>query len=147
MKRQTKADRILNDSEMRLEAARIEEQTAQSRLNTAKAVRMALEAAHIAWQKELAPTPRKAAKKAAGSPVELKDPASDKELMCGVCGNAPGFQDHFKPSPNYHEFEGPKPVARVSRKSRLKSEAVLSDQSSGTVTDSAGVAANAASGD
>ena len=25
--------------------------------------------------------------------------------LCGVCGNEEGYQDHFQPSPNYHELE------------------------------------------
>ena len=24
--------------------------------------------------------------------------------LCGICGNEAGYQDHFKPSPNYHPF-------------------------------------------
>jgi len=124
MKRQTKADRILNDSAMRLEAARIRVQTAQSQLNSAKDVLFELQEAHNALENELAPTPRKAAKKAAGGAAAPKEAPSDKEPMCGLCGNAPGFQDHLKPSPNFHEFEGPKSVARASRKSTKKSEAI-----------------------
>jgi len=47
----------------------------------------------------------------------------------------------------YHEFEGPKPVARASRKSKAKSEAALSDQSSEIEKEIATGAANVASGD
>ena len=28
--------------------------------------------------------------------------------MCGACGNAEGYQDHFPPSPHFHEFVVPK---------------------------------------
>jgi len=31
-----------------------------------------------------------------------------KDNWCLVCGNDADFQDHFKPSPNYHAFEGKK---------------------------------------
>lgn len=29
----------------------------------------------------------------------------EKEPICGICGNNEMFQDHFKPSPHYHEFK------------------------------------------
>lgn len=32
-------------------------------------------------------------------------PVEKSEPMCGVCGNGEMFQDHFKPSPHYHEFK------------------------------------------
>jgi hypothetical protein len=144
MKRQTKADRILNQSTERINEimgliadAELELSQAQNEVYYLYAALNAHKIDHAALEKELAPTPRKAAKKAAGGPVAQKEALSDKEPMCGLCGNAPGFQDHFKPSPNYHEFEGPKPVARAPRKSKQKSEATVSTQSIEDAKDSA----------
>jgi DNA repair exonuclease SbcCD ATPase subunit len=142
MRKQTKADKILNDSVMRLEAARIRERTAQSQLNTAKALREYAEEAHEALEKELAPTPRKASKKPAASPPAQKEELSDKEPICGVCGNAQEHPDHAKTYLSSHDFEGPKSVARVGRKSKQKSEAPASGQSSETGTDAAMAASN-----
>lgn len=34
--------------------------------------------------------------------------SEDDGPKCGICGNPEDYQDHFKPSPNYHEFVGPK---------------------------------------
>lgn len=31
--------------------------------------------------------------------------------LCGICGHGKDYQDHFKPSPNYHEPELPKKAA------------------------------------
>lgn len=144
MKRQTKADRILNQSTERInETMRLiadaeqELSKAESKVNYLYAALNAHKIDHAALEKELAPTPRKAAKKAAGGVAAQKEAPSDKEPMCGLCGNAPIFQDHFKPSPNFHEFEGPKLVARAPRKSKAKSEAALSDQSSEIKTETA----------
>ena len=71
-KRETKADRILRDSEMRLEAARMRERTAQSQLNTAKALREYAEDAHSGLVLGLAPTPRGTSKKPGASPQAPK---------------------------------------------------------------------------
>jgi hypothetical protein len=141
-KRETKAERILNDSAMRLEAALIRLRTAQAVVSQRQAIAEALEEAHKALEKELAPTPRKTAKKPAASPQAQKEQSLSKDPICGVCGNPQDFQDHFHPSPNYHDFEGPKPVARAPRKSRQKSEPAPSGQSSETGTDAAMVASN-----
>lgn len=119
MPRTANADRILNESAMRLEAARLRETLAQSQLNTAKAVLEAIQQAHTALENALTPKPRKKPERSA--PAQ-KDLPVDKEAICGVCGNTADYQDHFKPSPNFHEFEGPKPVARAPRKSKQKSE-------------------------
>jgi|SRR5688572_26398792 len=52
-------------------------------------------------------TPRKAAtKKKKDTPLLVPD--GTQEPMCGACGNNAEYQDHFAPSPNYHEFEAPK---------------------------------------
>jgi len=141
-RRNTKADKILNDSAMRLEAARMRRHSAQSALNTAIAVFEAVQAAHDALEKDLAPTPRKTAKKPAASPPAKKEQPLGKDPICGVCGNPQDFQDHFAPSPNYHEFEGPKPVARAGRKSRQKPDPAPSGQSSETGTENVLVASN-----
>lgn len=37
---------------------------------------------------------------------KLDEPESGD--LCGVCGHNEAYQDHFRPSPNYHEFEAPK---------------------------------------
>ena len=111
---------------MRLEAAVLRENLAQSQLNTARALREYAEEAHRALVSELAPTPRKTSKKPAASPVAPKEPQPGKELLCGVCGNAEDFQDHYQPSPNYHIFDVGKLAARLPRKSRQKSEATNS---------------------
>src|SRR5688572_26666691 len=71
MPRTTNADRILNDSAMRLEAARMREALAQSQLNTAKAVLEALQKAHETLERELTPKPRK--KQERSAPAQ-KDP-------------------------------------------------------------------------
>jgi|ERR1041385_8268053 hypothetical protein len=48
--------------------------------------------------------------------------AQEDGPLCGACGHGADYQDHFKPSPQYHEFDGPKSVARAPRKSRQKKE-------------------------
>jgi hypothetical protein len=119
-RRNTKADRILNESAMRLEAARIREQLAQSQLNTAKAVLEAVHAAHGALEKELTAQPRKKTEKPASAPAPLP---ADKELKCSICGNLPGHPDHD--TEHYlgaHAFEAPKSsVARGKKNSKLNS--------------------------
>jgi len=130
-RKNTKADRILNDSAMRLEAAVLRERLAQSQLNTAKALREYAEEIHKGLEKEYAPTPRKTGKKPAGSATTQQE-ASPKDLTvpCGKegCNQLAASLVH---DPNggyagYHEFEGPKLVARVPRKSKQKSEATNS---------------------
>lgn len=109
-KRFTKADAILNESAMRLEAARIRERTAQSELNTARATREALQEAHDALEKALARQPRKKA----APPVAQKDLPVDKPVLCGACGNEASYTDHFEPSPHYHKFEDPQAKKKVA---------------------------------
>jgi hypothetical protein len=96
-----------------------------------------------------APTPRKAAKKAAGSPVERKEEANKKDSGALCVANVPTLDvpcgepesalihDIAGGYASYHEFEGPKLVARAPRKSKQKPEAALSDQSSEIETVSA----------
>lgn len=130
-RRNTKADRILNNSAMRLEAARIREQLAQSQLNTAKAILEAAQEAHSELARELTPTPRKAAtKKPATAATAPKEPTADKDLKCGTCGNVKDHADHDRGYIKSHDFEPPKSVARAPRKSRQKIEGASSTQSS-----------------
>jgi hypothetical protein len=121
-KRETKASRILNQARVRMEIARQNLETAEGQLGIARAALNARTMAYNALEKELAPTPRKAAKKPTINAPAPTEQATDKDPICGICGDAQDYQDHFQPSPNYHEIEGPKLVARVPRKSKQKSE-------------------------
>lgn len=142
-KRETKASRILNHARERMEIARQNVETAEGQLGIANAALNAHTMAYNALEKELAPTPRKTAKKpAASAPLQKEEPIG-KDPICGVCGNGQDFQDHFKPAPNYHEFEGPKPVARAPRKSKPKLEAPASTPSIEGETASVTSASNA----
>lgn len=38
-------------------------------------------------------------------------PDGAKPVLCGACGNDKDYQDHFAPSPNYHEFDKGKKAA------------------------------------
>jgi hypothetical protein len=122
MKRETKAFRILNQARERMEIARQNVESAEGQLGIANAALNAHTMAYYALEKELAPTPRKTAKKPAASTPTTKEQPTGKDLICGVCGNDQDYQDHFQPSPNYHEFDPPKSVARAPRKSKPKSE-------------------------
>jgi hypothetical protein len=146
MRKNTKADRILNNSAMRLEAAIMRERLAQSQLNTAKAVLEAVQAAHDALTKELGAEPRAATKKPSASPAQ-KEPTADKEANCGTCGNVKDHPDHDRGHINSHDFEPPKSVARAPRKSKPKEAHILSIPGSETSSEGAGDAALAASGD
>jgi hypothetical protein len=145
MRKNTKADRILNNSAMRLEAAIMRERLAQSQLNTAKAVLEAVQAAHDALTKELGAEPRAATKKPSASPAQ-KEPTADKEAKCGTCGNVKDHPDHDRSYIKSHDFEPPKSVTRVPRKSKQKSEAAISIQNLEIVPGSVSDAALAASG-
>ena len=125
-RKNTIADRILNDARERLRVATEYVETAETQLGIARAAQSAHRMAYDALERELAPTPRKTSKKPAASPVAPKEPQPGKELLCGVCGNAEDFQDHYQPSPNYHIFDVGKLAARLPRKSRQKSEATNS---------------------
>lgn len=158
-KRNTKADRILNNSAMRLEAAIIREQLAQSQLNTAKALREAAEEAHNALTAELAPTPRNASTKkaAASAPAQSDSPADKKDSGAPCIANVPTLnvpcgerEDRPIHDPNggyagYHPFETPKPVARAPRKSKAKPGETSSVPSSEIAPAAAGNVAHAAS--
>ena len=142
-RRNTKADRILNDSAMRLEAAVLRENLAQSQLNTARALREYAEDAHRALVSELAPTPRKTGKKPAAGPVAPKEQANPEKVAPGLCSHvfeggkpclaAPSNAIH-DPEFEYaghHSFKPSNFVARAPRKSRVKSEATNSIPSIG----------------
>jgi DNA repair exonuclease SbcCD ATPase subunit len=148
-RRNTKADRILNESAMRLEAARMRVDLAQSQLNTARAVLEAVQVAHEALEKELTPTPRKAStKKATASASAQQDPPADKDAKCGICGNPPDHADHDRTYVRSHDFEAPKPVVRAGRKSRTKPGDTSSAASSEIEKADAGnVALGASAGD
>ena len=149
-RKNTKADRILNDSAMRLEAARLRVQTACAQLNSANLVFEAVQEAHNALEKELAPTPRRSSKKPVASPVASKEQAKDEKIAPGLCSHVFEGGKHCLAAPSnaihdpefeyagHHEFEGPKLVARAPRKSRVRSETRSSDQNSGTVTNDGG---------
>jgi hypothetical protein len=47
-------------------------------------------------------------KQAAANAGDLDFADNEAGPKCGTCGNAEDYQDHFQPSPNYHEFEAPK---------------------------------------
>jgi hypothetical protein len=146
MRKNTKADRILNNSAMRLEAAIMRERLAQSQLNTAKAVLEAVQTAHDALTRELSADSRTATKKPSASPQAQKEPTADKEAKCGICGNVKEHSDHDRSYIKSHDFEPPKSVARVPRKSKQKSEAAISIQNLEIVPGSVSDAALAASG-
>lgn len=60
----------------------------------------------------------------AQQPLILNEDVEAEETgpLCGACGHIADYQDHFKPSPQYHEFDAPKFVARAQRKSKQKKE-------------------------
>jgi hypothetical protein len=140
MRKNTKADRILNNSAM-------SERLAQSQLNTAKAVLEAVQAAHDALTKELGAEPRPATKKPSASPSTQREPTGDKEAKCGTCGNVKDHPDHDRSYIKSHDFEPPKSVARAPRRSSKKPEETSSIPSSETSSEDVGNAALAASGD
>lgn len=55
--------------------------------------------------------------------------------LCQICGNFAQYEDHFKPSPNYHEFDAGKSAAQPARgKSSTNGGATTSTPSSETET-------------
>lgn len=136
MPRTTNADRILNESAMRLEAARLREALAQSQLNTAKAVLEAIQQAHTALENALTPKPRKKAEKSAPAQKDLTADKKVSDALCAAqvptldvpCGEPKDALIHDPKGgyASYHEFEGPKSVARAPRKSKPKETHSLS---------------------
>lgn len=147
MARQTKADRILNDAAMRVEAARIRERTAHSELNTARATLAVLQEAYDSLERELAPKPRKKAAQSqpaqAKLPTDKKEKQPDTDANCGICGNPKDHADHDRTYLKSHDFEAPKSVASATKRSSRKGAAANNTQSTEIVS----VAAMSASGD
>jgi len=114
---------------MRLEAARLREQTAQSELNIARAVVKNAQEAHDELVRELTPQPRNKTEKATASAPAQKDPPA---VVPGTCSyKYPNGNGCFATADNaihdksmgyagYHPFEPAKPVARAPRKSKQK---------------------------
>jgi hypothetical protein len=152
MKRQTKADRILNQALERMEAAQLKVEDAQSQLNLARATCNAYQMTYYALKKELEPTPRKKREKPAASPVALKEQAKTEAVVSGLCSHeleggttclaAPDKPIHFPEYAGNHPFERPKSVARAPRKSRQKPESAPSTQSTEGETENALVASS-----
>lgn len=140
MPRTTNADRILNESAMRLEAARLREALAQSQLNTAKAVLEAIQQAHTALENALTPKPRKKPEKAtASAPAQPPETESPKTARCGVCYEVEGYAVHDKTMgyADYHPFDAPKSVARARKRSSPKGSEVSSTPTSETEKETA----------
>lgn len=88
--------------------------------------------------------PRKAStKKAIASAPAQKDLSVIEGAKCAICGNVLGHPDHDRSYIKSHDFEGPKPVARATRKSKQKSEATNSTPSIEAGTESVLAASSA----
>jgi hypothetical protein len=68
----------------------------------------------------------------------------DAEPICGACGNAEDYQDHFKPSPHYHPFQS---APSAKKRSSAKGAAQSSTANSVTAKENVSDVALAASGD
>lgn len=104
-KRQTKADVILSEARARAESAKSKVNELQADLYAAQSAFNAHYESLAHLEKALAPKPRKKVVKEV--PTQKNLPTDTKEPLCGTCGNAEDYQDHFQPSPDYHEFEAP----------------------------------------
>jgi hypothetical protein len=152
MKRQTKADRILNQALERMEIARTNVETAEIQIAIARASYDAHQMAYYALKKELEPTPRKKREKPASGPVALKGQAKTEAVLSGSCSRvledgttclaAPDNPIHFPEFAGNHSFERPKSVARAPRKSKQKPESAPSTQSIEGETENALVASS-----
>lgn len=153
-KKDTKANRILSQARERMEIARQGVETAESQLGIARAAFNAHQMAYEALERELAPTPRKMAKKPAASPAALKEPAKTETVPPGLYSHAfEGGSICLAPADNaihdpefeyagHHPFEAPKPAKSSGKKSKRKSEATSSIQSIEGETESALVASS-----
>jgi hypothetical protein len=131
-KRQTKADRILNQALERMEIARTNVETAEIQIGIARASYNAHQMAYYALKKELEPTPRKKREKPASGPVVLKEQAKTEAVVSGLCSHeleegttclaTPDNPIHFPEYACSHPFEPSKLVARAPRKSKQKSD-------------------------
>ena len=147
MPRNSKAGRILNDAEMRLEAARMRERLAQAQLNTAKETLRVLQEAYDALERELAPKSRTKAATAQTAPVKpattkapkadansngsaevCGKPVGDTGLVCGQPQNNPLHRDTVYR--DYHPFEASAPAQPAEKKSRRKAAAANSTPNS-----------------
>jgi hypothetical protein len=127
-KRITKAALILAEAKGRVIQAGEKVMLAQQEVIAATQVLAAYETTYRSLETALAPKPRgrstpaptvekKSSRKRAQPELVLSTEAGTGNVtnaskpigeMCGVCGNAELFTDHFKPSPNFHKFEGKK---------------------------------------
>lgn len=154
--RVTKAEQILRELAQKAKAV-VDAATVD--LDIARATYIAYYEALARLQKARETAPQKRTKKAATVTPAQKEPTADKVVSDARCvAKVPTLdvpcgerEDSLIHDPkggyaSYHPFEPLKPVARVRRKSKQKSEPTSSDQSSRTVTESVGSAALAASG-
>lgn len=66
------------------------------------------------------------------------------EPLCVICNHEKSYEDHFKPSPNYHKFDAGKfHVASVDAASSANGEAASSTANESMQPDDASVAVNA----
>lgn len=131
-RRNTKAEAILGLSQTRIDKAQMEYDAAVDVVGRCAAKLEAYKDMHRDLAASLAPKPRgrstpaptvekKSSRKraqpelvpnteanTASASSASKKPSEQSENLCGICGNNEDFQDHFKPSPNFHEFEGKK---------------------------------------
>lgn len=140
----TKSESILLEAHNRISGAQAAVSLAERALEVARASLDAHREAFNALEKALVSKPRK--KSIASTPMQTPLPTEETGPMCNICHHGEDYMDHLGPSPNRHDFEPPKSVARAQRKSKQKVEATSSDQSSETMTEDAGVVALAASG-
>lgn len=144
--RVTKAELILREL---VDSAHSKVVALQNELDVAMATHNAHFEALARLQQSRQPKAEKKAKKPSVSQAAAKEPTADKDLKCGTCGNPPDHADHDRHYLKSHDFEPPKSVARVPRKSRTKIEpervSESSIPSSETQPDSVGNAALAAS--
>src|ERR1051326_8717394 len=96
-RRNAKAELILSDAEKRLKWAQARVADAEAQLGIANAALSAHQRNYDALVAALAPTPRKATKKAekpSASPPAQKEPTPGKEVKCGVCYEVEDHSNH-----------------------------------------------------
>jgi hypothetical protein len=102
---QTKAQAILADIATDMEKERQLMSEASTKAAEHRIALAALERTYNLIEKSLARTPRKSTKKKP-EPTLLHDVS--KVDKCSECDQGADGADHFKPSPNFHEFQGNK---------------------------------------
>ena len=143
-KRETKAERILNDARERVLQAENEVAETRAKFVLAGAALKAHRENYDSLVEALTPTPRKAStKKQASAPAQKETTPFDTDAKCGICGHTADHSDHDRNYIKSHDFEGPKSVARAPRKSKQKSESTPSIQSTEGETENALSASNA----